>query len=362
MKKSSPTPVRIAAMLPCVALLGVAQAQNAPAPIVPPAPDAAPAKSAEKPLELPDPVATVNGEEISRAKLQEAFDTAVKMAGVDPASLSNDEKLAGYNKLLEDLVMDTLLKGEAKGIEVSDAEVDEEISQIKSSFPDEKTFEEQLAQFGQTPEKLRGLVKDGLQQRKWIESKIGDSAKVTEADAKKYYDENPDQFEQPEQVAASHILFMVPEGAPEEEVKKKEEAAKAALAKARETKTDEEFNALAKQLSEEPGADERGGDLGLFSKEMMVPEFADAAFAAKVGDITGPVKTQFGYHIIKVTDRKEAGKMSFDDVKAPLEEELGKMKQQEAVMNIVNKVRSDAKVESKLPQPTAPQALAPGAN
>lgn len=352
--KLSPTPVRLAVVIPCVALLGVAQAQDAPAPVVPPAPDAAPAKPAEKPLELPDPVATVNGEEISKAKLQEAFDSAIKAASVDPATLSNDEKLAGYNKLLEDLVMDTLLKAESAGIEVSDADVDKEIAEIKASFPDEAKFEAQLAQFGQTPEKLRVLVKDGMKQRKWIESQVGDSAKATEADAKKFYDENPQQFERPEQVAASHILFMIPEGAPEAEVKKKEEAAKAALEKAKATKTDEEFNALAKELSEEPGAKERGGDLGLFSKEMMVPEFADAAFAAKVGEVVGPVKSQFGYHVIKVTDRKDAGKMTFDEVKAPLVEELGNMKQQEAVMNVVSKVRADAKVETKIPKPATP--------
>lgn len=354
--KLSLSPVRLAVFVPCIALLGVANAQDAASPEVPPAPEATPA---EKPLDLPDPVATVNGEEISKAKLEEAFDSAVKMAGIDPSTLSNSDKLAGYNKLLDDLVMDAILKKESEGIEVSDKEVDDEIAQIKANFPDEAQFEAKLQELGQTPEKLKTMIRDGLRQRKWIEEQIADETKVTDEDAKKFYDENAAQFNRPEQVAASHILFMVPEDAPADEVKKKEEAAEAALAKAKETKTDEEFQALAKELSEEPGAKDTGGDLNYFSKEMMVPEFSDAAFSANVGDVVGPVKTQFGYHIIKVTGKKEAGQVPFDEVKDQLTPYLEQQKQQAAVGALVDKLRSNAKVDIKIPKPEAPEAPAP---
>ena len=87
-------------------------------------------------------------------------------------------------------------------------------------------------------------------------------------------------------------------------VNQKLKAAQGAEARA---KKGEDFTALAKELSEEPGAKESGGDLGFFPKDRMVPEFAEVAFSEKVGEISDPVRTQFGWHVIKVTEKKPAG-------------------------------------------------------
>jgi len=180
---------------------------------------------------------------------------------------------------------------------------------------------------------------------------------VTDADAEAFYKANTKEFEQPDQVRASHILFMVPQGAPDSEVKKKEAAAEKAYERA---KKGEDFAKLAAELTEEPNGKERSGDLDFFSKEQMVPEFANAAFSMKVGEVSKPVKTQFGYHVIKVTDKKPAGTVPFDQVKPQLVAYLKSQKQQAAVQEVLGKLRSDAKITNNLPEMKAPTMSAPG--
>lgn len=325
----------------------------------------APAQAEAAALDIKDPVAVVNGENITKEQLETAFNNAVSAAGVDPSNLSSQQKLAGYQQILQDMISEKLVTEAAKGIEVTDADVDAEVAKIKEQFPTPEAFQEQLKQSGQTEEKLKELIKSGLAQRKWIESQISDATKVTDEDAKKFYDENAKDFDQPAMVRASHILFMVPEEGGEDAAKEKEAAAKKAAEEARKDGTD--FNELAKKLSEEPGASESGGDLDFFAKEQMVPEFADAAFGMDIGQISDPVKTQFGYHVIKVTDKKEAGKMDFEEVKPQLLTFLQGQKSQEEVAKLLEKLRADAKVTVNLPEPapaaapTMPGAAEPAA-
>lgn len=351
-------PARLAAVVSCTALLGAPAAVHAAekSEKAAPAPSATPAP---KPLELKDPVATINGEKISKAELQEAFDSAVKMSGMDVSQLSNDQKLAGYHKLLDDLITNRILLAAAKDVKATDDEAKAEIEKIKKNFPNEDAFKQQLKQANQTEEKLQKLVKEGLQQRKWIESKIADQVKITDADAEKFYKENIKQFEQPDQVRASHILFLVPQGAPDDEVKKKEAAAQAAYDRA---KKGEDFTTLAKELTEEPNGKESGGDLNFFTKEQMVPEFANAAFDLKVGEISKPVKTEFGYHVIKVTDKKPAGTVPLEEVKPQLTAYLKSQKQQSAVQDLIAKLKSDAKIENNLPAEKSADAAEPAAS
>jgi parvulin-like peptidyl-prolyl isomerase len=339
-----------AAALGAVVLIPVV-AQNAAPPGDAPA-TAAPETASQAELELKDPVAVVNGENISKAELQEMFNRAVASSGVKTENLSNEQKLTGYRQLLDDLIIDKLVRKESDSVSVTDEEVKKGIDEIKAGFPSEEAFQEQLKQSGQTDEKLVVMVRDGMKQRKWVEGRIGDTAAVSDDEAKKLYDENKADFEQPEMRRASHVLFMVPEGASEDVVKEKEAAAKAAAERA---KKGEDFEVLAKELSEEPGAKERGGDLDFFGKEVMVPEFSEAAFAAKVGDITGPVRTQFGWHVIKVTDEKPAGTMTFEEVKPKLVEFLQESKKREAVQGMIKKLRDSAKVEINLPEPGTQQ-------
>ena len=306
---------------------------------------AAPTPADNKPIELPEVVATVNGQNISKQQLQELFNAALQASGAKISDLNAQQQLGGYTQLLQDLIMDKLVAAAASSEKVSDADVDAELAKIKGQFPDEKAFQEQITQAGMTPEKLKENIRTGLQQSRWMKSQVK-PAEITDEQAKAFYESNIKEFEQPETVKASHILFMVEPDAAPDVVKQKEEAAKKAAERAA---AGEDFTKLAKELSEEPGASESGGDLGFFPKDRMVPEFAEAAFAQKVGDISKPVKTQFGWHVIKVTDKKAAGTVPFDQVKEQVVSYLKSNDQREAVQAVLNKLKESAKIETFLP-------------
>ncbi len=307
---------------------------------------AAGAETAAPSIELKDPVATVNGETISKAQVEEAFKAAVEASGVKAADLTPDQKMNGYRQILDELIMDKLVAKSAANEPVTDEEVAAEIAKLKKQFPSEEAFTTQLKEAGQTPEKLNSSLRTMLQQQRWMQSQIKDQDKIADADAKKFYDSNTDEFKNPETVKASHILFMVNKDDSPEVAKQKEEAAKKAAARA---KKGEDFSKLAKQLSEEPGAKESGGDLGFFAKDRMVPEFAEVAFSQKPGEISAPVKTQFGWHVIKVTDKKPAGTVPFDEVKDQIIAYLKSTKQREAVQAVLKKLKDSAQIESSLP-------------
>jgi parvulin-like peptidyl-prolyl isomerase len=299
-------------------------------------------------LDLKDPVATVDGDKISKAQLDEAFNKAVQMTGVKAADLTSEQKMEGYRQLLDELITEKLVTKAAAGITVPESEVDAQIAKIKAQFPSEEDFSKQLAQVGQSPEQLSETIKKMLQQQHWLESQIAGKTEVTDEEAKQFYEANKTEFQQPDTVKASHILFLVNKDDSEEIVNQKLEAAKMAEARA---KKGEDFMALAKELSEEPGAKESGGDLGFFPKDRMVPEFSEVAFSQKVGDISDPVRTQFGWHVIKVTDKKAAGTVPYDEVKAQLTTYLKAKKQEEAAQTLLKSLRTSAQIESTLPPP-----------
>jgi peptidyl-prolyl cis-trans isomerase C len=322
-----------------------AAATPAPVETKPASPEAAQPAAEAKPIELPEVVATVNGQDITRAQLEEIFNAAVQSSGMNVAELSAAQQLGGYTQLLNDLIDRQLLLGAASKEEVSNEEVEEEIKKFKSQFPDEAIFDAQMKQAGMTAEKLQSDVREELKIRGWMDSQIK-APEVTDADAKSFYESNLKEFEQPETVKASHILFMVDPEAPADVAKQKEEAAKKAADRA---KKGEDFTALAKELSEEPGASDSGGDLGFFPKDRMVPEFASAAFAQNLNEIGEPVKTQFGWHVIKVTDKKAAGTVPFDEVDEQITSYLKTMRQREAVQKVMKDLKDSAKVETFLP-------------
>ena len=317
-----------------------------------PSPTATPAgANGSASLDFKDPVAIVDGDKISKAQLDEAFDKAVQMTGIKASDLTPEQKLEGYRQILDEMITEKLVNKAAAGITVPQADVDAQIAKIKAQFPSEEDFSKQLTQVGQTPEQLSETIKKMLQQQRWLESQLAGKAEVTEEEAKKFYEENKTEFTQPETVKASHILFRVNKEDAEDVVNQKLKAAQGAEARA---KKGEDFTALAKELSEEPGAKESGGDLGFFPKDRMVPEFAEVAFSEKVGEISDPVRTQFGWHIIKVTEKKPAGTLPYDEVKSQLMTYLKSKKQEEAAQEVLKSLRDSAKIENTLPPPVSP--------
>lgn len=355
----SPAPAQAQTSAPAATETTPAATTSAVAPETAPSAAEAPAPATE----LPDPVAVVEGEKISRADLEKAFNSALGTSGMNPDELDPAQKMAGYREILDQLIVDKLVARKASSVEIKDADLEKEISQVKGQFPNEDAFKAAMQKEGETETSFRENVKRMLQQRQWMEQKVGDKAEVPAADVQKFYEQNKKEFEHPELVRASHILILTPENADEKTVAEKKKAAEAALVRV--TKKKEDFTAVAKEVSEEPGAKQSGGDLSFFPKDRMVPEFANAAFGMDKGEISKePVRTKFGWHIIKVTDKKPAGTMPFDEVKQQVTSYLKGAKQRDAIRSVIDSLRAEAKVENKLPdapKPAPPSTATPAA-
>ena len=295
---------------------------------------------------LPDVVATVEGQEIKKEELEQAFATELARQGIPPDQLPANQRAQGYKMILNDLITEKLVSKRAASMEAKEEDINAQFEQLKSRFPKQEDFEAQLTKSGQTPEKIREDIRSYLKQQAWVKEQIKDAPKATDADAEEFYTKNPDQFKKPEQVRASHILLSVAADAPEATVQEKQKAAAAIAAR---VKGGEAFDKLAAELSEDPSAKQNSGDLNFFTKEQMVPEFSTAAFGMKKGDISEPVKSQFGFHIIQVTDRKDAETMTLEAVKPQLLAFLNQKMQSTQVEKLIKDVREKAAVEIKLP-------------
>lgn len=164
---------------------------------------------------------------------------------------------------------------------------------------------------------------------------------VTPEAAKKLFDDTTKAMAPEEEAHARHILVET------------EDQAKAAVAR---LKKGEDFAKVAAELSKDPGSGKEGGDLGWFTKDRMVPEFAEAAFKLKKGEISEPVKSQFGWHVIKLEDKRSKPLPDFAAVKPQIDQYLERKAQQDLVIAM----REKAKVE-RLDKPAAPAAPAPDA-
>lgn len=165
-----------------------------------------------------------------------------------------------------------------------------------------------------------------------LKKEVEDKAVVSDAEIKEYYDKNPQEFKT-DQVRASHILV------------EKEDEAKGIIER---LKKGEDFSKLAESLSKDPGSASKGGDLGFFGRGRMIPEFEEVAFSLKPGEISQPLKTRFGYHIIKVTERKEGSLLPLENVKDKINGKLVSEKQRRLFESLIEKLTKEAKIEKKI--------------
>ncbi len=316
---------------------------------------------------LPDPVAIVDGKKIKRSELEDEFNTQVKAMGVPLDSITADQKQKAYHKLLEVMVTERLLKARAESVKMSDDEMAKAIAQFKQDqnfTGTDAELDTALVKIGRSLEKL----KENIRVEKWIDLQTADQAKVSDDEAKAFYDAHPDDFQT---IRVSHILIMVPKDATPEVADQKEKLAKSI--KERITKG-EDFAKVAGEVSEDPDSKAKGGDLVQFfprgSMRNTLPEFEEAAFKLKKGEISDPVKTALGWHIIKVTDQKMK---TFDETKPDIVEYLGQQKQEKAIDALLTSLREknakiflpplpkapavddEAQLPGEAPNPAAPQ-------
>jgi peptidyl-prolyl cis-trans isomerase C len=271
------------------------------------------------------------------------FDLLVRNVELNNGPIPPDRRNEILRKILDDLVTYTMLKQEAtaRNIVVPDAEIDQQLAVMKQQAQSEAAFKKALADRNMTIERLRSDAKTQLAISKMMQAQVASAAPASDADAKTFYEKNPDKFKRPEVVRASHILIRVSEKAPEEERKKARARIDAVLKRAR---AGEDFAVLAREHSQD-GSAAQGGDLNYFEKGQMVAPFDQAAFSLKPNDISDVVTTEFGYHIIKVVDHKPAGSVPFDEVSAKILEFLSQQKKQETAQAFINSIKQKAKIE-----------------
>jgi peptidyl-prolyl cis-trans isomerase C len=193
----------------------------------------------------------------------------------------------------------------------------------------------------------------------FLQREIEGKVKITDDEIETYYKGHKEEFTNPESAKARHILLKVPEGANEEAWKEAESKAKDIKQK---LENGEDFAELAKKYSDDPGSKNKGGDLGFFTKGRMVPEFESAAFSLKPGELSDPVKTNFGYHLIEVQEKKAASTKTLAEVQAQTRQTLETEKQQQLQDALIEKLKAkypvkvnrDLLAEDKPQESTAP--------
>lgn len=290
------------------------------------------------PETLPDIIARVNGENVTKGEVEKLIaQIETNAGGPVPADKRNEVYRGAIDRLVDMKLLAQEVK--ARGLTPDEQQLASEMQGIRARFPSEDEFNKALAAQNMTAEKLKAELGTQTGVRKILEAEAQTVPAVTDADVKDFYDKNPNEFKQPEQVRASHILFKA-EG--DEAAKKKIRATAETVLK--EAKSGKDFAELAKKHSTD-GSAPQGGDLGFFEKERMVPEFANAAFSLQPGQISDLVETQFGFHIIKVTERKAPGTLELDKVAPQVKQFLTQKRQQEHRQAFLKQLRSKAKIE-----------------
>ena len=302
---------------------------------------------------FPAVVARVNGKAILGRDLEALVRRELTSIG-NPEWKNLREDYRGQLTLAEltTLIKSKLLyqKAVASGTKVTDAEVQAEMQKMAKSYASDAEFNAALASQNIDRAALEKNLYETIAMSKYMDEAINKKIVVTQEELSKYYSSNPTQFNHPDIARTSHILIRPAGNTPEQDTIAKERA-EALLAR---VKKGEDFAKLARENSVDASASQ-GGDLGFASKETMLPEYGEAAFSLPVGSVQ-LIKTQYGYHIIKVTERKKEGLATLDEVKAQLTDFLKNQKTQTELNKLVNELRNNAKVEILIPagQPLNP--------
>jgi peptidyl-prolyl cis-trans isomerase C len=263
-------------------------------------------------------VAVFEGGEVTLGEVQEF----AAQSGMGELSPGDPQYEAMIQQIMPTLVDFEIAKAYAEehGITVSESEVNQEIETIKDQIAEqaqaqgmnvgrEEAFTQALQQAGLTEEELRVQLRDQLPVQK-VQERVAGDAEASQEEVERFYEENKElQFTTPEQRCARHILFNKDQRAQAEEVKGR-------------LQNGADFAELAREFSQDPGSAENGGDLGCLGQGETVPNFEEALFNAEEGEIVGPVETEFGYHVVEVTDIRQQSTQPLSEVEGQIREQL----------------------------------------
>jgi len=227
-------------------------------------------------------------------------------------------------------------------VDVSDADVENQMKAIRQGFPTEQAFQQGIAGQGLTLDELRKQTRMSLQIQKVIESEINSKISVADAEVDTFYKQNLDRFKEGDSVHASHILIGVPQTASPAE---KDQAKAKAQQILKQIRAGGDFAALARTESQDPGSAQNSGDLGFFQKGLMTPAFEKAAFELKPGAVSGLVESPFGFHIIKVHGRRAPRTVPFAEVSPQIKDFLTQNLRQAKLQQFIDEKKAKTKIE-----------------
>jgi peptidyl-prolyl cis-trans isomerase C len=259
-------------------------------------------------------------------------------------SMPADQRDRVLRAVLDQLIGFRLLAQEsvARKTTVTDADLDARIAQIRSQFPGDEVFQQQLQQRQTTLAQLRADTRASMQITLMLQAELGTRTAVTPEQVNDFYEKNPAAFQQGERVKASHILVRMQANA---DAAEREKALVKATGILVDVKAGKDFAALAKQYSDDPGSGANGGDLGYFERGQMVPPFEQAAFSLPVGQTSELVQSDFGYHIIRVTDKQPGRTQPLAEARANIEQYLLGQNREQQTRLFVDSLKSKGKVE-----------------
>jgi parvulin-like peptidyl-prolyl isomerase len=274
-------------------------------------------------------IAEVNESGITFDQLQKTFLNAISRYDEKTLSSLDQSTIVSFKKNILNQLIDYELfyqQAQKEKVKISNDEINLEIDKIKDIFSSPEEFNEVLKANNITLTQLKEDIKRQLMINSILEE-TKNQVTITDDELLEYYNENKESFFEPEKVHARHILVET------------EEEASNLLLQLKEGLTD--FAELAKEKSIGPSAPS-GGDLGFFARGQMVKEFEDAAFSLMPGEISGVVKTQFGYHIIKCEEKKDEHSPTFEEAKENISNTLKYQRENEAISTLISKLREEA--------------------
>ncbi len=286
-------------------------------------------------------VAKVGKVNITEKEVDTILNDIVMKQGVDPKTLDpKNPKLAEVkNDIVKNLIQREILftfamKSIPKDIDQKTATAFED---LKKRYKDPKDFENAMKNAGTNEKEVKEKIRKNIILENYVNS-VASEIKVTDAEKKEFYEKNKDIFKDPEMVKASHILIKVDEKQSDKDAKAKIDAVY------KELKSGKSFEELAKKYSQD-GSAANGGDLGFFPRGAMVKEFENVAFSTPQGKYSEPFKTQFGYHIVKVTEKRPAKTYGYDEVSKHIESKIKMDKLKGVLDKKVEEGKKTVKVE-----------------
>jgi parvulin-like peptidyl-prolyl isomerase len=253
-----------------------------------------------------------------------------------------------FRKVLEKLIEEKLIDQEAKkfGIKVTGKEIEGSIEELRRrNAVDQEKFEKLLAAEGLTLEALKKEIEKRILRTKLIQGEVKVESKVEEKELRDFYRKNMDGYRIDESYRTSHILFLIPKEATLEQIREIRKKCQKVLEKIR---GGEDFGEMAFLFSEDTVSRKDRGDLGYFKRGELLPALEREAIRLRVGEVSGVIRTEFGFHLIKLLDRKGGEPPPFEEIKEKVQEDYYGKEMEKAFQQFLSKLKEKSIIEIKL--------------